>query len=59
MSAMVTEKAHIQRGKLAIDWFVKAPKKMLPPLNVKFESVLQANKTQLITYKSFLVSGAW
>jgi len=59
MSAMVTEKAHIQRGKLAIDWFVKTPKKMPSPLNVKFEGALQANKTKLITYKSFLVSGAW
>ncbi len=29
------------------------------PLNVKFEGALQANKTKLITYKSFLVSGAW
>ena len=59
MSQMVTEKAHIQRGKLAVDWFVKAPKKMPSPLNVKFEGAQDANKKKLIPYKSFLVSGSW
>jgi len=59
MSQMVTEKSHIQRGKLALDWFVKAPKKMPSPLNVNFEPNQDASKTKLIPYKSFLVSGAW
>lgn len=59
MSQMVTEKAHIQRGKLALDWFVKTPKKMSSPLAVKFEGNLDASKKKLIPYKSFLVSGSW
>jgi len=59
MSQMVKEKAHIQRGKLAVDWFVKTPKKMPSPLNVKFEGPQDAGKTKLIAYKSFLVSGSW
>ena len=59
MSQMVTEKAHIQRGKLAVDWFVKAPKKMPSPLNVKFEGAQDVSKKKLIAYKSFLVSGSW
>ena len=59
MSQMVTEKSHIQRGKLAVDWFVKAPKKMPSPLNVKFAGAQDASKTKLIPYKSFLVSGSW
>jgi hypothetical protein len=59
MSQMVTEKAHIQRGKLALDWFVKTPKKMPSPLNVQFEGVQDVGKKKLIAYKSFLVSGSW
>ena len=59
MSQMVTEKPHIQRGKLAVDWFVKAPKKMPSPLNVKFEGAQDVSKKKLIAYKSFLVSGSW
>jgi len=59
MSQMVTEKAHIQRGKLAVDWFVKAPKKMPSPLNVKLPGAQDAGKKKLIAYKSFLVSGSW
>jgi hypothetical protein len=59
MSQMVTEKAHIQRGKLALDWFVKTPKKMSSPLNVQFEGTQDAGKKKLIPYKSFLVSGSW
>ncbi|MDC9719333.1 MAG: DUF2026 family protein [Gammaproteobacteria bacterium] len=59
MSQLVNEKAHIQRGKLAVDWFVKAPKKMPSPLNVNYEGAQDAGKKKLIAYKSFLVSGAW
>ena len=59
MSQMVTEKAHIQRGKLALDWFVKTPKKMSSPLTVKLEGNLDASKKKLISYKSCLVSGSW
>ena len=59
MSELVTQKAHIQRGKLAVDWFVKAPKKMPSPLNVTYEGAQDAGKKKLVAYKSFLVSGAW
>ncbi len=59
MSLMVQEKNHIQRGKLALDWFVKAPKKMPSPLSVKFENAKDPAKAKLIAYKSFLVSGSW
>lgn len=59
MSQLVTQKAHIQRGKLALDWFVKAPKKMPSPLHVTYAGGQDAGKKKLVAYKSFLVSGAW
>ena len=59
MSQMVQDKTHIQRGKLALDWFVKAPKKMPSPLNVTFNGLEDAGKSKLIAYSSFLVSGSW
>ena len=59
MSQMVQDKTHIQRGKLALDWFVKAPKKMPSPLNVTFNGLEGAGKSKLIAYSSFLVSGSW
>lgn len=59
MSKMVTEKAHIQRGKLALDWFVKAPKKMPSPLHVTYKDAQDTGKSKLVAYSSFLVSGSW
>lgn len=59
MSQMAAEKAHIQRGKLALDWFVKPPKKMSSPLHVKFDGRLALGKNKLIAYKSLSVSGSW
>jgi hypothetical protein len=52
---MLSQPAHIQRGKLAMDWFVKAPKKMRTPLSVS----LAGGKKQLITYTRCTISGAW
>ena len=59
MSQMVTEKAHIQRGKLALDWFVKTPKKMPSPLQVTYKDAQPNGKSQLVTYSSFLINGSW
>lgn len=55
LSEMLTQSAHIKRGKLAIDWFVRPPKKMPSPLNVS----LDGGKKLLVPYSSYLVSGAW
>lgn len=55
LSQMLSQPAHIQRGKLAMDWFVKAPKKMSTPLSVS----LAGGKKQLITYTRCTISGAW
>ncbi len=59
MSQMVTEKAHIQRGKLALDWFVKTPKKMPSPLQVTYKDGQPNGKSKLVTYSSFLINGSW
>ena len=59
MSQMVTEKAHIQRGKLALDWFVKTPKKMPSPLQVTYKDAQPNGKSKLVTYSSFLINGSW
>ena len=59
MSQMVSEKAHIQRGKLALDWFVKPPKKMPSPLQVTYKDGQPNGKSKLVAYSSFLISGSW
>jgi len=59
MSQMVTEKAYIQRGKLALDWFVKTPKKMPSPLQVTYKDGQPNGKSKLVTYSSFFISGSW
>jgi len=55
LTQMLSQSAHIKRGKLALDWFVKAPKKMPSPLNVS----LDGGKKLLVPYTSYPISGAW